>query len=123
MLTKGFAGIMALSMVAASCPVQGLAVTGSEVAADGTYTSSKAYNVVNDEPEEWEWDDYDVTVSIVVKDGLFIDNQGVIISFVGKNRIILNDVVQLAVNGILCCLMISDHIIQELLIQMVCRKF
>ena len=73
MLTKGFAGIMALSMVAASCPVQGLAVTGSEVAADGTYTSSKAYNVVNDEPEEWEWDDYDVTVSIVVKDGL-IDN-------------------------------------------------
>ena len=57
-------------MLAGSMPVTAFAVTGEQVAADGTYTAEAA--VVNDEAitEGDEWENYNVTVTVTVADGL-----------------------------------------------------
>ncbi|MCD7982148.1 MAG: FMN-binding protein [Clostridiales bacterium] len=66
LLSGGLSAAVALSVM----PVSALAVTGSQVAADGTYTSS-AYECISDD-EDWE-EDYTVTVSLTVEDGVFSD--------------------------------------------------
>ncbi|MCC8081213.1 MAG: FMN-binding protein [Lachnospiraceae bacterium] len=66
-LSGSLAAAMAVSMLPA---VPALAVTGSQVAADGTYTSS-SYDVISND-EDWE-EDYAVTVSLTVEDGVFSD--------------------------------------------------
>ena len=70
LLTKSLAGLTAGAMLAGSMPVTAFAVTGEQVAADGTYTAEAA--VVND-PEITDgddWENYDVTVTVTVTDGL-----------------------------------------------------
>ena len=70
LLAKSLAGLTAGAMLAGSMPVTAFAVTGEQVAADGTYTAEAA--VVNDEAitEGDEWENYNVTVTVTVADGL-----------------------------------------------------
>ena len=70
LLAKSLAGLTAGAMLAGSMPVTAFAVTGEQVAADGTYTAEAA--VVNDEAitEGDEWENYNVTVTVNVADGL-----------------------------------------------------
>ncbi len=56
LLAKSLAGLTAGAMLAGSMPVTAFAVTGEQVAADGTYTA--------------EWENYNVTVTVNVADGL-----------------------------------------------------
>lgn len=56
---------LAASVTATMFPTSAFAVTGSQVAADGTYTSTAH---VTDEEEEG-WSEYNVSVSLAVKDG------------------------------------------------------
>ena len=57
------------SVTATIFPTSAFAVTGSQVAADGTYTSTAH---VTDEEEEG-WSEYNVSVSLAVKDGKISD--------------------------------------------------
>ncbi|MCD7865306.1 MAG: hypothetical protein LUG54_04700, partial [Clostridiales bacterium] len=66
-LSGSLAAAMAVSMLPA---VPALAVTGSQTAADGTYTSSSHDVISND--EDWE-EDYAVSVSLTVENGVFSD--------------------------------------------------
>ena len=67
LINKTLAGLMIAAMTAGVCPTTAFAVTGDQVAKDGTYTATAH---VTDEKEE-EWAEYDVTVSLEVKDGKF----------------------------------------------------
>lgn len=53
-------------------PTSAFAVTGSQVAADGTY-SSTAHVTRTEEDTDDEWDEYDVNVKLTVKDGKLSD--------------------------------------------------
>ncbi|MCD8364406.1 MAG: FMN-binding protein [Clostridiales bacterium] len=66
---KLMSAALSAAMVLSLMPVSALAVTGSAVAADGTYTQS--VTVVNDSEDEDEWDGYTATVSLTVEDGVF----------------------------------------------------
>lgn len=62
------------SVTATMFPTSAFAVTGSQVAADGTYIStSHVSRNENAEANEDEWEEYDVEVSLTVKDGKFSD--------------------------------------------------
>ncbi len=69
LLAKSLAVLTAGAMLAGSMPVTAFAVTGEQVAADGTYTAEAA--VVNDEAitEGDEWENYNVTVTVIVENG------------------------------------------------------
>ena len=69
-LSKGLAGLTAASLLVGSMPVTAFAVTGEQVAADGSYTAEAS--VVNDEAvtDGDEWENYSVTVTVTVADGL-----------------------------------------------------
>jgi len=70
---KTFAGAMSVAMVAGMLPGTALAVTDSQVAADGTYTATESVEfneAVYEYEEQGEWTPYDVTASLTVKDGL-----------------------------------------------------
>ena len=67
--SKALAAVLAASMVTSVFPVTAFAVTGDQVAKDGTYTATK--HVVNNPEDENEWTEYDVTVSLTVADGKF----------------------------------------------------
>ena len=69
--TKAMAMAVAAAMAVDLCPVTAFAVTGSQVAADGTYTSSA--HVSRDEVADVDdnWTEYGVSVSLTVKDGKF----------------------------------------------------
>ena len=69
---KFLAFALTASVVAGMSPTSAFAVTGSQVAADGTYTST-AHVTRNENAEEDEWEEYDVDVSLTVKDGKFSD--------------------------------------------------
>ena len=71
--TKAMAMAVAAAMAVDLCPVTAFAVTGSQVAADGTYTSSA--HVSRDEVADVDdnWTEYGVSVSLTVKDGKFED--------------------------------------------------
>ena len=64
---KAAAAMMAVAMTCGLTPASAFAVTGSQVAADGTYTATA--NVVNPAPDEDEWDDYSVDVAVTVSGG------------------------------------------------------
>lgn len=55
------------SVTATMFPTSAFAVTGSQVAADGTYTG--AGNVKAAEDDDNEWNAYDISVSVGVQDG------------------------------------------------------
>ena len=72
--TKAMTMAVAMSMVAGLCPSTVFAASGSEVAVDGTYRKSAHVTRTNeDDANEEEWDEYDVEVSLTVKDGKFTD--------------------------------------------------
>ena len=73
--TKTLTAVLAAAMVSGVSPaVQALAVTGSQVAADGTYTSTKhVTRTQEDVDNEDEWNEYDVKVDLTVKDGKITD--------------------------------------------------
>ena len=60
------------SVTATMFPTSAFAVTGSQVAADGTY-SSTAHVTRTEEDTDDEWDEYDVNVKLAVKDGKLSD--------------------------------------------------
>ncbi len=64
--------VLATSMAVSLCPVSAFAATGSQIAADGTYTGSARVerNSVAEENED-EWQEYDVEVNLKVEDGKF----------------------------------------------------
>ena len=74
---KLLSSALAVSMAASLFPVSALAVTGSEIAADGTYSASvsiaEAYEeaVVWQSEDEDDWEDYTITVELTVEDGVF----------------------------------------------------
>lgn len=67
LINKTLAGLMIGAMTAGVCPTTAFAVTGAQVAKDGTYTAEA--QVKSDDTEEW--DDYKITVSLTVEDGKF----------------------------------------------------
>lgn len=70
--TKAMAMSVAAAMAVDLCPVTAFAVTGSKVAEDGTYMATgHVTQTEDDDPEDWR--EYDVTVSLTVKDGKFED--------------------------------------------------
>lgn len=68
--TKAMTMAVAMSMVAGLCPSTVFAASGSKVAADGTYTNT-AHVKRTDADTDDEWNEYDVKVSLTVKDGKF----------------------------------------------------
>lgn len=66
---KALAAAVAAAMAISLCPQTALAATGSQVAANGTYTESA--RVVNNPEDENDWVEYNVEVSLEVKDGKF----------------------------------------------------
>lgn len=69
--TKAMTMAVAMSMVAGMCPSTVFAATGSEVAKDGVYISTK--HVVNNPEDENAWTEYDVQVKLTVENGKFSD--------------------------------------------------
>lgn len=67
LINKTLAGLMIAAMTAGVCPTTAFAVTGGKVAKDGTYTATAH---VTDE-DGAGWNEYDVAVSLEVKDGKF----------------------------------------------------
>ncbi|MCH4278547.1 FMN-binding protein [Mediterraneibacter sp. NSJ-151] len=72
--TKAMTMAVAMSMVAELCPSTVFAATGSEVAKDGVYTSTKhVTRTQEDVDDENEWNEYDVQVDLKVENGKFSD--------------------------------------------------
>lgn len=75
LMTKVLPAIMAASMVMSLAPTTAFAVTGSQVAKDGMYTAVKTVDasdpVVAENEEVGEWESYDISADVVVKDGKF----------------------------------------------------
>lgn len=73
-ITKAMTMAVAMSMVAGLCPSTVFAATGSEVAKDGVYTSTKhVTRTQEDVDDENEWNEYDVQVDLKVENGKFSD--------------------------------------------------
>lgn len=70
LINKTLAGLMIAAMTAGVCPTTAFAVTGGQVAKDGTY---KATAHVTQTEDDDGWDEYDVEVSLTVEDGKFKD--------------------------------------------------
>lgn len=64
---KFLAFALTASVTAGMFPTSAFAVTGSQVAADGTYTKTAHVTRTGDD----EWDEYDVAVSLTVENGKF----------------------------------------------------
>lgn len=74
LINKTLAGLMIAAMTAGVCPTTAFAVTGGQVAKDGTYTATAhVTRTAEDDTNEDEWDEYDIDVSLTVKDGKFAD--------------------------------------------------
>ena len=72
--TKAMTMAVAMSMVAGLYPSTVFAATGSEVAKDGVYTSTKhVTRTQEDVDDENEWNEYDVQVDLKVENGKFSD--------------------------------------------------
>lgn len=69
--TKAMAMAVAAAMAVELCPVTAFAVTGDQVAADGTYTSTAQVNRDPAADVDDDWADYGVSVELTVKDGKF----------------------------------------------------
>lgn len=74
LINKTLAGLMIAAMTAGTFPTTAFAVTGGQVAKDGTYTATAhVTRTAEDDTNEDEWDEYDIDVSLTVKDGKFAD--------------------------------------------------
>ena len=74
LINKTLAGLMIAAMTAGVCPTTAFAVTGAQVAANGTYkATAHVTRTAEDDTNEDEWDEYDIDVSLTVKDGKFAD--------------------------------------------------
>ena len=69
--TKAMAMAVAAAMAVELCPVTAFAVTGDQVAAYGTYTSTAQVNRDPAADVDDDWADYGVSVELTVKDGKF----------------------------------------------------
>ena len=69
--TKAMAMAVAAAMAVELCPVTAFAVTGDQVAADGTYTSTAQVNRDPAADVDDDWADYGVSVELTVKDRKF----------------------------------------------------
>ena len=72
LINKTLAGLMIAAMTAGVCPTTAFAVTGAQVAKDGTYTATAHVTRTEDDSDD-EWDEYDVKVSLTVAGGKFTD--------------------------------------------------
>jgi|GEM_PF-52233 len=72
LINKTLAGLMIAAMTAGVCPTTAFAVTGVQVAKDGTYTATAHVTRTEDDSDD-EWDEYDVKVSLTVAGGKFTD--------------------------------------------------
>lgn len=71
---KAMSMAVAMSMVVGLCPSTIFAATGSQTAKDGTYTkTAHVARTAEDDENGDEWNEYDVEVSLIVKDGKFSD--------------------------------------------------
>lgn len=68
--TKALASVMAASMVVSAFPATAFAVTGDKVAKDAEYVKNAVVQAVNDPDESME-NDYSISVSLTVADGVF----------------------------------------------------
>lgn len=74
LINKTLAGLMIAAMTAGVCPTTAFAVTGGQVAKDGTYkATARVSRTAEDDENEAEWDEYEVEVSLTVEDGKFKD--------------------------------------------------
>lgn len=74
MKVKAMSMAVAMSMVVGLCPSTIFAATGSQTAKDGTYTkTAHVARTAEDDENGEEWNEYDVEVSLIVKDGKFSD--------------------------------------------------
>ena len=71
--TKAMTMAVAMSMVAGLCPSTVFAASENEVAADGTYTKTAHVTRIESIDSDDEWNEYDVEVSLTVKNGKFED--------------------------------------------------
>ena len=71
--TKAMTMAVAMSMVAGLCPATVFAASENEVAADGTYTKTAHVTRIESIDSDDEWNEYDVEVSLTVKNGKFAD--------------------------------------------------
>ena len=69
---KFLAFALTASVTATMFPTSAFAVTGSQVAADGKYSSTAHVTRTEDDADD-EWEEYDVNVTMTVKDGKFSD--------------------------------------------------
>lgn len=72
LINKTLAGLMIAAMTAGVCPTTAFAVTGGQVAKDGTYTATAHVTRTEDDSDD-PWDEYDVEVSLTVENGKFKD--------------------------------------------------
>ena len=72
LINKTLAGLMIAAMTAGMCPTTAFAVTGGQVAKDGTYTATAHVTRTEDDSDD-PWDEYDVEVSLTVENGKFKD--------------------------------------------------
>lgn len=74
LINKTLAGLMIAAMTAGVCPTTAFAVTGGQVAKDGTYkATARVSRTAEDDENVAEWDEYEVEVSLTVEDGKFKD--------------------------------------------------
>ena len=71
--TKAMTMAVAMSMVAGLCPSTVFAASENEVAADGTYTKTAHVTRIESIDSDDECNEYDVEVSLTVKNGKFAD--------------------------------------------------
>ena len=65
---KVAAAVLAAATFMSTCPVSAFAVTGSQVAAKGTYTSTQKVDATDPLNTEDEWESYNINVSVSVSD-------------------------------------------------------
>ncbi len=74
LINKTLAGLMIAAMTAGVCPTTAFAVTGGQVAKDGTYkATARVSRTAEDDENEADWAEYEVEVSLTVEDGKFKD--------------------------------------------------
>ncbi len=69
---KVAAAVLAAATFMSTCPTAAFAVTANKVAADGTYTATSHVTRTAADVDD-EWNEYDVDVTLSVKDGKFSD--------------------------------------------------
>lgn len=72
--TKAMAMAVAAAMAVELCPVTAFAVTGDQVAADGTYSKTAHVSRTSEDDENEDiWSEYNVKVSITSAEGIITE--------------------------------------------------